>query len=41
VGSLRARAVGHDVSIRPQARANASKGGTLASDLAAAASSHD
>jgi len=33
VGSLRARAVGHDISIRSAAREGAPKGGTLAKDL--------
>ncbi|HEX7460382.1 MAG TPA: hypothetical protein VF279_07110, partial [Acidimicrobiales bacterium] len=41
VGSLRARAAGHDVSERSRAREGAAKRGTLASDLAAAATSHD
>jgi hypothetical protein len=41
VGSLRAGAAGHDVSERSQAREGVAKRGTLASDLAAAATSHD
>jgi predicted TIM-barrel fold metal-dependent hydrolase len=41
VGSLRARVAGRDVSIRSQARAGVAKRGTLASDLAAAATSSD
>ena len=41
VGSLRAQVAGRDVSIRPQAREGVAKRGTLASDLAAAATSHD
>jgi hypothetical protein len=40
VGSLRAQVPGRDVSIRSQAREGVARRGTLASDLAAAAS-HD
>jgi hypothetical protein len=33
VGALRARAVGHDISIQSKVRVGSAKGGTLATDL--------